>query len=408
MHASLLDITQARQGQERHRVVIIGGGNAGISVAARLRKAAPNLDIAIIEPSTKHYYQPLWTLVGGGVFPKEQSEREEASVIPPGVTWIREAVEVLCPAEDTVTTTTGRVVRYDFLVVAAGIQINWDWVEGLPEALGHDGVCSNYSYASVDSTWEAIRNFRGGNAVFTHPRTPIKCGGAPQKIMYLADDHFRKAGVRSDANITFATAGSALFGVPKYAATLRRVVERKGIDVQFRRDLVAVDAGRREAHFRDLETDEIKVMPYDLLHITPPMSAPDFVKQSVLADVAGWLEVDRATLRHPRYHNVFALGDASNLPTSKTGAAIRKQAPVLVHNLLAALEGRPVGAVYDGYTACPIVTGYGRLVMAEFDYDLTPRETFPFDQSKERRSMYLLKAHALPRMYWNGILKGRV
>jgi sulfide:quinone oxidoreductase len=305
-------------------------------------------------------------------------------------------------------TSGGLRLSYDFLVVAPGIQIDWHKIEGLKEAIGHDGVCSNYSYDYVDKTWEFIRSFKGGNAVFTHPATPIKCGGAPQKIMYLADDHFRKAGVRDRTNIIFGIANAGIFAVPKYAATLTKVCQRKGIDVRFRHNLVEVRGGAKEAVFENLDTHDLVTIPYDLLHVTPPMSAPDFLKRGQLANADGWVDVDKFTLQHVRYANVFGLGDASSLPTSKTGAAIRKQAPVLVRNLVAALDGKSLAARYDGYTACPLVTGYGKLVMAEFDYDLTPRETFPFDQSKERRSMYLLKAYGLPAMYWRGIMKGRM
>jgi sulfide:quinone oxidoreductase len=391
-----------------HQIVIVGGGNAGISVAARLRRAAKQLDIAIIEPSSKHYYQPLWTLVGGGVFSKRRSEHEEASVIPDGVTWIHEAAAELCPDQNAVLTTSGLRVSYDFLVMAPGIQIDWHKIKGLPEALGHDGVCSNYSYDSVDKTWEFIRGFKGGNAIFTHPNTPIKCGGAPQKIMYLADDQFRKAGVRGKTKITFGIANATIFAVPRYAASLTKVIARKGIDVRFRHDLTEIHADSKEAVFENLDTGESVTLPYDLLHVTPPMSAPDFVKRSPLANAAGWVEVNKSTLQHERYANVFGLGDASSLPTSKTGAAIRKQAPVLVENLLATIAGKTLGATYDGYSACPLVTGYGKLVMAEFDYNLKPCETFRIDQSKERRSMYLFKAYALPALYWRGIMKGRV
>jgi sulfide:quinone oxidoreductase len=235
----------------------------------------------------------------------------------------------------------------------------------------------------------------------------VKCGGAPQKIAYLADDAFRRQGVREKTTLIFASGGAGIFAVEKYARTLRGVVARKGIDARFRTDLTEIRPDAREAVFRHLETGEETVLRYDLLHVTPPQSAPDFVRRSPLANADGWVDVDKYTLRHARYANVFALGDASSLPTSKTGAAIRKQAPVLVRNLLAAMRGEPLPARYDGYTACPLVTGYGRLVLAEFDYDLRPRETFPFDQSKERRSMYWLKKHALPELYWRAIMKGR-
>jgi sulfide:quinone oxidoreductase len=399
---------QLAQPAIRHQVVIIGGGNAGISVAARLKRARPGTDIAIIEPSGKHYYQPLWTLVGGGVFDKRVTEHDEASYIPNGTTWIRDTVIQMCPDDHTVITSDGTRVGYEYLVVAPGMQLDWHKVKGLPEALGHDGVCSNYAYEHVDKTWEFIKAFKGGNAIFTHPNTPIKCGGAPQKIMYLADDHFRKAGVRDAANIVFAIANAAIFAVPKYADALNKVVARKGIDVRYRHDLVELIPESKEAVFEHLDSGDRITMPYAMIHVTPPQSAPDFVKRSPLANAAGWVDVDKNTLEHVRYPGVFGLGDASSLPTSKTGAAIRKQAPVLVQNLVSAIEGRPLGASYDGYTACPLVTGYGKLVMAEFDYDLTPRETFPFDQGKERFSMYVLKKYGLPAMYWHGILRGRM
>ncbi len=390
-----------------HQVVVVGGGNGGISVAARLRRTVRDADIAIIEPSSTHYYQPLWTLVGGGEARKEATARSQAAVIPPGVKWIQDAVAEFRPEENAVLTTGGRTVGYDFLVVAPGIQLNWDAIPGLPEALGRDGVCSNYSYDSVDATWRFIREFRGGTAIFTHPATPIKCGGAPQKIAYLADDAFRRNGVRDKTTIIFASASPGIFQVERYARTLRQVVARKGIDARYRINLIAIRPATREAVFRHLDTGAETVERYDLIHVTPPQSAPDFVRRSPLANADGWVDVDKYTLRHTTYPNVFALGDASSLPTSKTGAAVRKQAPVLVRNLAAAMAGRPLTARYDGYTACPLVTGYGRLVMAEFDYDLTPRETFPFDQSKERRSMYWVKKYALPRLYWQMILKGR-
>jgi sulfide:quinone oxidoreductase len=391
-----------------HQVVIIGGGTAGISVAARLSKAPNRSDVAIIEPSHKHYYQPLWTLVGGGVFPKEVTEKDEASLIPKGATWIRDAVMELYPDENYVITREGKKIGYDFLVVAPGIQLDWDKVKGLKENIGRKGVCSNYAYEYVNTTWENIQNFKGGAAIFTYPNTPIKCGGAPQKIMYLADDYFRKSGIRDRTTVIFASAMGSIFSVKKYADALDKVVARKGIETKYRHNLIEIRGETKEAIFEQLDTGETVTLPYNMIHVTPPMSAPDFIKHSPLADEAGWVEVDKHTLQHRRYPNIFGLGDASSLPTSKTGAAVRKQAPTLVKNLLAVMRGRTQTAQYDGYTSCPLVTGYGRLIMAEFDYNLQPKETFPFDQSKERYSMYLLKAYGLPKLYWHGMLKGRM
>ena len=399
-----MDVDQLTQ--HHHQIVIVGGGTAGITVAARLRRADKRLDIALIEPSDKHFYQPLWTLVGGGVFPKEASMRSEARYIPPRVTWIRDAVTEFCPDANAVITRDGRKITYDWLVVAAGIQINWDQIPGLQENIGKDGVCSIYSYDYVDSVWENIRNFTGGTALFTQPSGAIKCGGAPQKIMYLAEDAFRRQGVRDRTKIIFATASPHIFAVEKYRLALEQVVQRKQIECRFRHDLLEIRPQSKEALFKRLDSGEIVTIHYDLLHVTPPMSAPKFIAQSPLADKHGWVEVDPHTLRHNRFANVFSLGDCSSLPTSKTGAAIRKQAPVLVSNLLAAMRGQPLSAKYNGYTSCPVITGYGKLILAEFDYDKKPAETFPFNQAKERWSMWLLKKYGLPWMYWHLMLRG--
>ena len=396
--------------QDHYQVLVVGGGTGGISVAARLRNEPNAPEVAIIEPSEKHYYQPIWTLVGGGVFPKEVSERDEADFIPEGATWIQDAVESFDPKNNRVTTKDGREIGYDYLVVAAGIQIDWDAIPGLAAAVGKPdtGVCSNYSYRTVESTWQNLQAFKGGTAIFTQPNTPIKCGGAPQKIMYLSDDHFRRSGVRDKTNVIFASASGGIFSVPKYANSLNRVIARRGIETRYQHNLVELHPSNRQAVFERLDTGERVTLDYDMIHVTPPQSAPDFIKQSPLADEGGWVDVNKHTLQHNRFPNVFALGDASNLPTSKTGAAIRKQAPTLATNLMAAINGVPMPASYDGYTSCPLVTGYGRLILAEFDYDGNPKESFPFDQSRERYSMYVLKAYGLPEMYWHGMLRGRM
>jgi sulfide:quinone oxidoreductase len=392
--------------KDHYQILILGGGTAGITVAAQLRRKLKDYDLAIIEPSTKHYYQPLWTLVGAGVFPKEQSEREESAFIPKGADWIQDYVAELQPEQNCVVTRDGRRITYDYLVIALGIQVDWNKIPGLAEGVGTKQICSNYSYQQVDYTWECVSNFKGGTALFTMPNTAVKCGGAPQKIMYLADDHFRKSGVRDKSNVIFASGQGSLFAVEKYRKTLEKVAARKSIDIRIKHNLVEIKPDQKEAIFEHLETKERVTIPFDMIHVTPPMSAPDLIKSSILANATGWVDVDKYTLQHPKFLNVFPIGDCSGLPTSKTGAAIRKQAPVLVKNLISAIQGEPLEARYDGYTSCPLVTGYGKLVLAEFDYEGKPAETFPFDQSKERLSMYLLKAYALPRLYWYGMLRG--
>lgn len=392
-------------------VLIVGGGSGGLGVAARLAAVLPPGSVAVVEPSETHYYQPLWTLVGGGVFPKEITARPEADYIPDGVVWIRDRVRGFDPTARVVETASGERLGYEQLVVALGIQLDWHKIDGAAEAVGKDGVCSNYRYDLVDSTWQTLDHVTAGNAIFTFPSTPVKCAGAPQKIMYLADEHLRRRGVRDQVPVIFASAGKGIFGVERYARSLRKVVAAKGIETRFRTELVAIRAGKREAVLRHLDEGTETAVPYGLLHVVPPQSAPDVIKQSPLAsttDPLGWVEVDKYTLQHVRFPDVWSLGDCSSLPTSRTGAAIRKQAPVLVENLLAHREGRPLAARYDGYASCPLVTGYGKLILAEFDYDGRPAESFPFDQSQERYSMWALKAYGLPEMYWNGMLRGRM
>ena len=389
-------------------VLIVGGGTAGLTVAARLRNARRGLGVAVVEPSDKHYYQPLWTLVGGGEVALEDTKRDEADVMPAGVQWIRDRVTAFDPEANAVELASGRRIGYGQLVVAPGIQVNWDAVPGLAEFVGRNGVCSNYSHEHAEYTWECIRNMRSGTAVFTQPKGSIKCGGAPQKIMYLAEDYFRnRSGVRDAVRVVFVKAGEAIFDVSKYRKVLEKRVADGEIETMFGHHLVEIRGEDKVAVVERIEDGERIEVPYEMIHVTPPQSAPAFIAKSPLANEEGWVEVDPVTMRHARYDNVWSLGDAAALPTSKTGAAVRKQAPVLVGNMLASIDAHPLYKAYDGYTSCPVVTGYGRLVLCEFDYEKQPSESFFFNQGKERRSMYLLKKHLLPLLYWKGMLKGR-
>jgi len=390
------------------KVAIVGAGSAGISIASRLLRKAPSLKdkVMIIDPSEKHYYQPLWTLVGGGAAELKDSVRDQKTLIPDGALWLKEEVIAFNPEKNTLKTKEKREIQYEYLVVATGVKIYWDKIKGLKETIGRNGVCSNYSHKTVESTWENIKKFNGGTAIFTQPSTQVKCGGAPQKIMYLADDYFRKSGVRHKANIIFASGLPNIFAVKRYAETLEEVVKRKEIDTKFRVELIEIDGPNKKATFQNLDNQEVFTLNYDMIHVTPPMGPHDFIAKSPIADDAGWVDVDKYTLRHKVYHNIFGAGDCTNLPTSKTGAAIRKQAPVVADNLIALMNGKEMTAQYNGYTSCPLVTGYNKLVLAEFDYDKNPEESFPIDQSKERMSMYIMKKDFLPIMYWNGMLKG--
>lgn len=392
-----------------HQVLIVGGGSAGLTVGAMLRNKPNPPEVTIIDPSDKHYYQPIWTLVGAGVFPKEVSERSEADYIPPGASWLKDGVKSFDPDNNSLTLNSGDTHTYDVLVVTAGIQINWDKIPGLKESVGKvgTGVVSNYSYDTVESTFENIKALKEGTAIFTHPSTPIKCGGAPIKITYLASDYWRKNGVAGKIKKKFIKGGGGIFAVPKYAASLTKIADRYNIDCVWSTDLVELNPDKKEAVFKHISTGEKTVEKYDMIHVTPPMSVPDFIKDSKLAAANGWVEVNKETTQHTRYPNVFSLGDCSNLPTSKTGAAIRKQAPTTTANIMSYLAGNSLDKLYDGYTSCPLVTGYGKLILAEFDYNKEPMESFPFNQAEERYSMYALKAYGLPKMYWHGMLRGR-
>ena len=398
--------------KQHFKIVIAGGGTAGITVAARLAKRLPAGSLALIEPSSTHWYQPLFTLVGGGVASLSEASRPMSTLIPEGVTWIKDSVSLFDPDQNKVCTSRDEIT-YDYLVVALGIKVIWDGIQGLNDALATEFVGSNYSEKYTEKTWSMIKEFKGGNALFTFPSTPVKCAGAPQKIMYLAEETFRRNNIRSKSNVTFTTAGEKIFAVKKYADSLTKIILEREINVKFKHDLIAIDGKKKIAVYKNLADMSEVELKYDIAHVTPPMGAPDVVKQSKLAAANGFVDVDKHTLRHAHYGNVFSLGDVSSLPTSKTGAAIRKQAPVLVENLLnlvSRLEGETDTKsmkTYDGYTSCPLVTGYGKLILAEFDYDLKPTETFPFDQSKERASMYYLKRYGLPQLYWHVMLRGR-
>lgn len=407
-------------------VLIIGGGTAGIMVAAHLRQKHPELRLGVVEPSNTHWYQAAWTLVGAGTYDMHSTQRPMASMIPKGVEWVQDAATGFDLEARAVHTRHGGDLQYRFLVVAPGLKIDPSLVKGLEQALGHGPVCSVYT--DPEHTWETVRNFKGGTALFTQPTTPIKCGGAPQKVMYLSDDAFRKQGVRENSQVVYATNGSVIFGVEPIRRTLQEVVDRKGIHTRFKHSLVEVDGERQIAWYSVPEDMEVQPttgvrmeqepgrvgMHYDLLHLAPPQCAPDFIRSSELVNASGWVDVDHGTLQHNRYGNIFALGDVAGLPTAKTGAAIRKQAPIVAENISRMLAERELSDVrYNGYASCPLVTGYGKMVLAEFDYDnnFTPdpklKRLLIRDSSKESRRLWWFKKYILPWLYWNKMMKGK-
>jgi len=397
-----------RHADKHFKLLVVGGGAGGCGTASKFASKLGTGKVAVVEPNTTHYYQPMWTLVGGGLKTLEQSGRPMESLLPKQASWYREKVSSFSPDENSVTLESGDKLTYDFMVVAVGLQLRYDKVKGLLDALETPGVCSNYSNLYVEKTTAAIKNFPdGGNALFTFPNTPIKCAGAPQKIMYIAEEAFREGGKK--ANMEYHTSLGVLFGVKKYADALWKVVEERGINVNLRHSLVEVKADSKEAVFEHLDTQETISRPYDLLHVTPPMATPTALGENKeLSNAGGFLDVNQYTLRHNKYNNIFGIGDCTSVPTAKTAAAVAAQLGIMRKNLGAVLDGKDPEAQYEGYTSCPLVTGRKSCILAEFDFQAPPQplETFPVNQAKERSTMYMMKAHVMPHLYWHGLVKG--
>ena len=405
--------TPTDEGDARFDVVIVGAGAGGIAVASSLLKRRADLEIALIDPADVHYYQPGFTLVGGGVFDPAVTARTMASLIPKGVHWIKSAVAAFEPQNDAVILDGCRVVKYDRLIVTPGLKLDWDAIEGLTDTLGKNGVTSNYRYDLAPYTWKLVQEMKRGRAIFTQPPMPIKCAGAPQKAMYLSADHWYRNGVLKDIEVDFRNAGGVLFGVKEYVPALMKYVERYGAKLNFFNNLVAVDGAAKKAVFEvakpDAEKERVAV-EFDMMHVCPPQTAPDFIRVSPLADAAGWVDVDKETLRHTQYENIWALGDVMNAPNAKTAAAARKQAPVVADNVVADIDGKPATSAYDGYGSCPLTVERGKIVLAEFGYGGKLLPSFPkfvINGQKPSRAAWILKEKMLPPIYWKAMLKGK-
>ncbi len=396
-----------------HDIVIVGGGAAGAAVAASLLRRKRNLDIAVIDPAETHYYQPGWTMVGGGIFDAATTAKPMSAILPRQVTWIKAAVAGFDPENNSVVVEGCRTIRYNHLVVCPGIKLNWAGIEGLTETLGRNGVTSNYRYDLAPYTWELVQSLKAGRAIFTQPPMPIKCAGAPQKAMYLSADYWLRNSRLNNIDVEFFNAGGVLFGVPDYVPALMEYVKRYNVALNFSHNLVAIDGPGKTAYFRRTAPggpSEAIEARFEMIHIAPPQQAPDFVRASPLADAGGWIDVDQATLRHKRYPNIYGLGDATNTPNAKTAAAARKQAPVVAENVLYDKGEAKSECAYDGYGSCPLTVERGKIVLAEFAYGGKVAPTFPsyfIDGTKPSRAAWLLKERVLPPIYWKAMLKGR-
>jgi sulfide:quinone oxidoreductase len=395
---------------QRYDVVVVGGGAAGCAVTASLLRRDPHLRIAIVEPSEHHYYQPGWTLVGAGIFDRTRTERPMARCIPHGAQWLRAAVAGFEPEQQCAVLEDGNKIGYRALIVCPGLSLHWDAVEGLKETLGHNGVTSNYQFDLAPYTWQLVQDLRKGRALFTQPPMPIKCAGAPQKALYLSCDWWQKHGVLPDIDVEFCTASAVLFGVPTFVPPLMKYIERYNAQLHFNSTLTAVDGPARKAWFKQVDTagnSRTIEKSFDLLHAVPSQRAPEFIRQSSLANAEGWVAADHDTLRHPRFGNIFSLGDVCASPNAKTAAAVRKQAPVVAENVISVLAGKGPRAVYDGYGSCPLTVERGNVLLAEFGYGGKLLPTFALNPAIPRRLAWALKVKRMPSISFDMMLRGR-
>ncbi|WP_314323647.1 FAD/NAD(P)-binding oxidoreductase [Paenarthrobacter ilicis] len=394
----------------RHDVLVIGGGNAGISLAARLKRYGVK-DIGLIEPRDQHFYQPLFSHIAGGRASVKEAVRSQRSVIPRGIHWIQDTATDVDAQARTVTLGSGESVSYGNLVVCPGIQFQWEAVPGLAEAVHSPYGTSHYEFELAPKTWSLLSSLDVGTAIFTMPSGPVTCAGASQKPMYLACDHWKQAGVLDSIRVVMVQPYPSVFGVPHVDQELERKMAEYGIELRTNSELVSVDASNRTASIRHNPTGEVEELQYDVLNAVPPQSAPDWLKGTDLpaaGDDGGFVEVDPGTLRHPRYPEVWSLGDAAATTNSKSGGALRKQVKVLAKNLVAAQRGAALPERYNGYSVCPFTVSRDTVVFAEFDQDYNPMPSLPGVPTwKESKLSWVVDRVMFPQVYWRLILKGR-
>jgi len=390
-------------------VVVIGGGNAGLSVAGRLHRYGIE-DVVVIEPRAEHLYRPLFSHVAGGTARASQAKRPQQEALPRGVDWIRAAVTGVDPGARTVTLDSGEVVGYRQLIVCPGMERRWDLVAGLPEAITMPEVSSHYELGLAAKTSRLLKNLRRGTVVFTQPAGPAACSGASQKPMYLACDYWRSTGVLDDIRVVLVVPTPTIFGIPAIDAELERKVDEYGIEVRYASELVEVNGTARSIVLRADDGSDSRI-GYDVLNVVPPQRAPEWIEESGLSAPAanGFAAVDPHTLQHVRHPEVWSLGDAADTTNSKSGGALRKQTKVLAQNLRAVLAGDAPTAAYDGYTVAPFTVSRHTVVFAEFDDRYRQKPTVPFWKglARERRLTWVFDRHILPWVYWHLILKGR-
>lgn len=439
--------TQAKASEATGKILIIGGGLAGISTAARLMNTLSNPDITIVEPNPKSVtYQAGTTLIGTGIYTKADVDYDTKDYLPKGVTLLKDRAIDFNPEANKVELASGETLTYDFLIVAAGVTLDFGAIKGLEEigdaytsedaskilkVFGDSGITSVYNVDSAVAMWEQTQKFiqksKDGQKVkgiFTNPNTAIKCGGAPMKVMYLMNSRLNEAKARANAELVYYADTNRLFGVKEYADAIEKQFVERDMKWNFSHNLIGVDVEKKIATFdkhwqekgeydKDLEEYEMVTkhlnvdVPFDFLHITPPQKAPDEIGKSAIGSAKGWVPVNKETLQHVKYKNIFSLGDIAAVPMGKTGGTVRKQYKVLVDNLISVMEGKEPTAKFDGYTVCPLITDIGKVMLAEFNWTAKPTPSFPLDPAQERYIWWLLKVYLLKPMTQYGMLSGK-
>ncbi|XP_075973598.1 sulfide quinone oxidoreductase [Anticarsia gemmatalis] len=389
------------------KLLVVGGGTGGCNIAWRFSRRLKEKDIIVLEPCDIHYYQPGFTLVGAGIRDISQVQKPLPPLLPPGITLLRDTAVEFDPCNSIAYTRGGEKIVYDCMVVAVGLQNDYDKVKGLKQALTdpNSRVSTIYSPQYCTKTWNDIKQFKGGHAVFTFPGVGGKCPGAALKILYLAEDYWRKHKIRCQTSVTYNTARPATFGVAKYSRALTMLALNRNIVINYCADLVEVTPNG--ALFAG-PNGELISFPYNLLHVTPYMTTPECLTcSSALVNDEGFLNVDMYTLQHKHYCNIFGLGDCLGTPNSKTAAAIGPQSYVVERNLVSVMNGKQLKSKYNGYGACALLTSYNRGLLAEYAYNNKAVETFPFDQTQERRMFYRAFTSVMPLIYWRYLIKGK-